>query len=260
MARVLKRPMFRRGGSTNDGIMSGLTDREQYSNAGKVGQSARDYISQFEPILREFTPKTRLPLGAVGAALVQGTPIKDALTAGYTDFTKRDDAREAAIKSGAVKLGIGQAAAATRPSTNILKNRRTARINLEAKLGKGNFTEEDVIKETARLNKLDEAGKDPSLKRLIASREDKYINTYGGGSRARTHAKFDYIINPEIAKAGKVAKDRIKLKKNPENSLDYPLKSPGVYVDVDNAKIIEITSDLEIIELPELTKLLRSYQ
>ena len=47
---------------------------------------------------------------------------------------------------------------------------------------------------------------------------------------------------------------------NPENSLDYPLKSPGVYVDVDNAKIIEITSELEIIELPELTKLLRSYQ
>ena len=25
MARILKRPMFRRGGSTNDGIMSGLT-------------------------------------------------------------------------------------------------------------------------------------------------------------------------------------------------------------------------------------------
>ena len=109
MARVLKRPMFRRGGSTNDGIMSGLVDREQYSNAGKVGQSARDYISQFEPILREFTPKTRLPLGAVGAALVQGTPIKEALAAGYGQFVKRDDAREAAIRKGAVSMGLGQA-------------------------------------------------------------------------------------------------------------------------------------------------------
>ena len=259
MARVLKRPMFRRGGSTNDGIMSGLVDREQ-KQFGDVAGRARELTPELESLLREFTPKTRLPLGAVGAALVQGTPIKQAITSGYTDFTKRDDAREAAIRGGAAKLGISQAMAEAKPSTNILKNRRTARINLEAKLGKGNFTEEDVIKETARLNKLDEAGKDPSLKRLIASREDKYINTYGGGSRARTHAKFDYIINPEIAKAGKVAKDRIKLKKNPENSLDYPLKSPGVYVDVDNAKIIEITSELEIIELPELTKLLRSYQ
>ena len=28
MSRILKRPMFRRGGSTNTGIMSGLVDRE----------------------------------------------------------------------------------------------------------------------------------------------------------------------------------------------------------------------------------------
>ena len=32
MARVLKRPMFRRGGSTNDGIMSGVVDRKQLSS------------------------------------------------------------------------------------------------------------------------------------------------------------------------------------------------------------------------------------
>ena len=29
MSRTLKRPMFRRGGSTNDGIMTGIVDREQ---------------------------------------------------------------------------------------------------------------------------------------------------------------------------------------------------------------------------------------
>ena len=211
MARVLKRPMFRRGGSTNDGIMSGLVDREKKSTGDLIGR-ARELTPELESLLREFTPKTRLPLGAVGAALVQGTPIRDALTAGYTDFTKRDDAREAAIRSGAVKLGISQAAALTKPSTNILKNRRTARTNLEAKFGKGNFTEEDVIKETARLNKLDETGKDPSIKRLISRREEVYLGTYGDGSRARTHASFDYNVAPQISKAGKVPKVRIKLK------------------------------------------------
>ena len=30
MARVLNRPMFRRGGSTNEGIMHGLVDRRGY--------------------------------------------------------------------------------------------------------------------------------------------------------------------------------------------------------------------------------------
>ena len=32
MSRTLKRPMFRRGGTVNDGIMTGLTDRKQYAN------------------------------------------------------------------------------------------------------------------------------------------------------------------------------------------------------------------------------------
>ena len=35
--RTLKRPMFRRGGSTNEGIMSGLVDRKGYAEGDKVG-------------------------------------------------------------------------------------------------------------------------------------------------------------------------------------------------------------------------------
>ena len=35
--RTLKRPMFRRGGSTNEGIMSGLVDRRGYAEGDKVG-------------------------------------------------------------------------------------------------------------------------------------------------------------------------------------------------------------------------------
>ena len=250
MSRTLKRPMFRRGGSTNDGIMSGLVDREQ-KEFGDVAGRARELTPELESLLREFTPKTRLPLGAVGAALVQGTPIKQALTSGYTDFTKRDDAREAAIRSGAVKLGIGQAMKEAQPSKSILKNRKTAIVNIKSR-GLP-LTEENIIKETARLNKLDEAGKDPSLKRLIASRESVYLNQYGDGSKARNHASFDFNVAPQISKAGKVPKGRIKLK---DGVYDTKRKTPGVYIDVDNGKVIEITAELEAIELPEFTALL----
>ena len=250
MARVLKRPMFRRGGSTNDGIMSGLTDREQKSTGDLIGR-ARELTPELESLLREFTPKTRLPLGAVGAALVQGTPIKDALTAGYTDFTKRDDAREAAIRSGAVKLGIGQAMKEAQPSKSVLKNRKTAIVNIKSR-GLP-LTEENIIKETARLNKLDEAGKDPSMKRLMSRREELYLGTYGDGSRARTHASFDFNVAPQISEAGKVPKGRIKMK---DGAYDTKRKTPGVYIDVDNGKVIEITSELEAIELKEFTALL----
>ena len=250
MARVLKRPMFRRGGSTNDGIMSGLVDREQKSTGDLIGR-ARELTPELESLLREFTPKTRLPLGAVGAALVGGTPIRDALTAGYTDFAKRDDAREAAIRSGAVKLGISQAMKEASPSKSILKNRKTAIVNIKAR-GLP-LTEENIIKETARLNKLDEAGKDPSLKRLIASRESVYLGQYGDGSKARNHASFDFNVAPQISKAGKVPKGRIKLK---DGEYQTKRKTPGVYIDVDNGKVIEITAELEAIELPEFTALL----
>ena len=238
------------GGSTNNGIMHGLVDRKRYSNAGIV-ERAGELIPGFEELLTEYTPKTRLPLGAVGAALVQGTPIRDALTAGYTDFTKRDDAREAAIRSGAVKLGIGQAMKEAQPSKSVLKNRKTAIVNIKSR-GLP-LTEENIIKETARLNKLDEAGKDPSLKRLIASRESVYLGTYGDGSKARNHASFDFNVAPEISKAGKVPKGRIKLK---DGVYDTKRKTPGVYIDVDNGKVIEITAELEAIELPEFTALL----
>ena len=56
MSRILKRPMFRRGGSTNTGIMSGIVDRKNYQEDGfvttigqTVGQTApfKAYIPGF---------------------------------------------------------------------------------------------------------------------------------------------------------------------------------------------------------------------
>ena len=45
--RVLNRPMFRMGGSTNEGITSGLgTPRQNYSNAGSVNQFEINRLNQ----------------------------------------------------------------------------------------------------------------------------------------------------------------------------------------------------------------------
>ena len=45
MSRVLRRPMFRRGGTVNDGIMTGLTDRKQYAEGPT---QAEIYQKQYE--------------------------------------------------------------------------------------------------------------------------------------------------------------------------------------------------------------------
>ena len=117
MSRILKRPMFRRGGSTNTGIMSGLVDRRNYST-GMFGSMTEDQIRSNIDLLRglqdQFAPlpKTRLPLGEVGLALASGAPLVDALGAGYKKFVSEDDKRRALAakrEQAAVSTVLGQA-------------------------------------------------------------------------------------------------------------------------------------------------------
>ena len=117
MSITLKRPMFRRGGPANEGIMSGLTDRRNYST-GMFGNMTEDQIRSNIGMLMglqdKFAPvaKTRLPLGEVGIALASGAPVIDALGAGYRKFVSDDDKRRALMdkrKQAAVSTVLGQA-------------------------------------------------------------------------------------------------------------------------------------------------------
>ena len=53
MTRVLKRPMFRLGGNTDQGIMSGVVPRQGYANAKSV-QAVGDLRNLTIPQLREL--------------------------------------------------------------------------------------------------------------------------------------------------------------------------------------------------------------
>ena len=47
MPRILKRPMFRSGGSTNEGIMHGLVDRKGYADGPTQSEIyAKEYYDQ----------------------------------------------------------------------------------------------------------------------------------------------------------------------------------------------------------------------
>ena len=117
MSRILKRPMFRRGGKVNEGIMSGLVDRTNYEK-GAFGNMTEDQIRSNIDMLvglqDQFSPvaKTRLPLGDVGLALIAGQSPIDALATGYKKFTSEDDKRRALLdkrKQAAVSTVLGQA-------------------------------------------------------------------------------------------------------------------------------------------------------
>ena len=124
MARILKRPMFNRGGSTNNGIMTGLKDRTGFANGTQLGidrdRTAEemkllvDLQNQFAPV-----PKTRLPLGEIGLNLMSGQYAGDGLlrnlagsaTDPYKKFVAADDARDLALakrKASALSTSVGQ--------------------------------------------------------------------------------------------------------------------------------------------------------
>ena len=116
MSRILKRPMFKTGGSTNSGIMHGLVDRKGYTEGSKAEQYADEYysmLSKYKP------PAPRFPLGQIGLNLASGQYAGDGLLSNiagsamdpYREWTKADDARslaESQRTSSAISSSIGQ--------------------------------------------------------------------------------------------------------------------------------------------------------
>jgi len=255
VSRTLRRPMFRRGGPANDGIMSGIEDRKQLANGTSdpkvIGQSARDYIEQFEPLLREFTPKTRLPLGQVGFALASGVDPLQALGAGYSQFVKADDAREAAIRKGAAQLGIGQALKDITPG-KLLAAQRKAKILLDDDVAKGkikSYGQSDINSKTAELIKQENIGKTYSPQAVFEKLRGDYFSLYNNNDLARRHANYDTKVVPQLKE---ISRGRIKKDKNGEYK---PKRGEGIYVDIDDGKVIQFQAG-EFIELPELSSLL----
>ena len=132
MSRILKRPMFKRGGQSNDGIMSNVVDRTMHAQnpfvTGIDEERLRSDAAAITGVLDRFAPipKTRLPLGEVGFLLASGADPIDALGAGYSKFVKADDATQAARAkraASAVSTALGsQLKKPATPKTKFVKN------------------------------------------------------------------------------------------------------------------------------------------
>ena len=117
MSRILKRPMFRTGGTPNEGIMHGLVDRKGYSN----GSQAEKYADEYYSMLSKYKPPApRFPMGQIGLNLVSGQYAGDGLLANiarsakdpYEQFVQADDATRGIdyqTRMTAAKMGISRA-------------------------------------------------------------------------------------------------------------------------------------------------------
>ena len=133
MARILKRPMFNRGGSSNQGIMDGLVDRtglaegtpspfDDDRTAADV-EAITNAMNKYAPV-----PKTRLPIGQFGAGLMAGRGFKDSAVDAYGSFVTADDKRRAAMASrtgSAVSTSLGQQIAERNAKLKAMAGKKT---------------------------------------------------------------------------------------------------------------------------------------
>ena len=132
MARILKRPMFNRGGSTNEGIMDGLVDRTGF-NEGTPLFDKETTAAQVKAMLEaqnEFAPlpKTRLPLGQLGSDLVRGLGFGESAANAYDSYVTADDKRRAAMAgrtSSAVSTSLNQQIAERNAKLKALAGKKT---------------------------------------------------------------------------------------------------------------------------------------
>jgi hypothetical protein len=128
MPRILKRPMFSRGGTTkkNNGIMTGLVDRTEKNQGGRIGYAegptqAEIYADEYYDQLSKIQPpKPKFNLGEFGMNLASGKYAGDGFVSSlvgsgrepYSKFTAADDKRRELdynTKMAAAKMGISKA-------------------------------------------------------------------------------------------------------------------------------------------------------
>ena len=263
--------MFRRGGTVNDGIMTGLTDRTEKANGDFVtgiGKRTEALAPEFQSILETYTPKTTLPLGQLGFNLASGKFAGDGAIQNlirsaegpYAQFVKTDDARERDIRTGTAKLALGQAMKEAQPSN------KYSQINLKAREAFGNpniknpttgkpFTSYGEAFTFFSMSAADPASR--SIEGRVENTKKNYLNQYGNSTSAKTHAIADEIISPLLSQAGKNYTGKKIGKKNKQYRKNQP---PGVYVDIEKKLMVEVMPNGDIIDLPEYSKYFAQFQ
>ena len=158
--------MFRRGGSPNQGIMTGLVDRKGYNIGGIDRERLEADTRTITDLLDEYAPisKTRLPIGQFGLNLASGMPITEALRDPYKQFTTTDDARRALLakrKQGAVSTALaGQLKKPKTPTTKEVRNISDKPLFGIEPGGKGFVTDAQILSAQGKLTKPTAGGLD----------------------------------------------------------------------------------------------------
>jgi len=178
MSKILKRPMFRKGGPAMTGIMSGIKPRQNY----KLGEDVQAYRDEFTeaygsvPQSGAFDPLTQLLIGFGQQAMTKpssGNVLQDLVEASkdpskqFFKAKSKEAADKRNIQLAATKFGLTEA-------------------------GKDRRQQKAIDFQEKKLGNLDDA--------KIEARTETYFKTYGDQKKASNHAKYDFGIQEELIK------------------------------------------------------------
>ena len=174
MTRVLKRPMFRLGGNTDQGIMSGVVPRQGFAESGM----AQDYEEKLKMLKGVAMPPDRslsnllIDFGLnVASATPTGSIFSTAAGAAKEPFQRYQTAQAQRAQFG-TKLGLSAAESAMAHADKMAQIAEAAKY-------KSMTDPEDKIEEYAK----------------------QFLDDYGGDlTLARRKARFHIEVRPQIAK------------------------------------------------------------
>ena len=251
MSKILKRPMFRKGGPAMSGIMSGIKPRQKYAEAGDVESYREEFMDAYGSVPRggAFDPLTQLLIGFGQQAMTEpssGNVLRDLVKASkdpskqFFKAKSKEAADKRNVQLAATKFGLTEA-------------------------GKDRRQQKAIDFQKEKLGDIGDA--------KIEARTETYFKTYGDQKKASNHAKFDYGIQEkmvekfgadqvEIGEDLTSISEKAKLTKN-KNKKYYNIQDGTIVIPQPNnkAKIISVSEletfdpstikDISISEKPE---------
>ena len=181
--------MFRRGGTTNQGIMTGLVDRRRY-DTGAFGRTAKEYATDIQSIMGTPDINQLLIQGGLGLVGGQGTgqgALADVATA-FQKPTAQYFQQAMANKMAAKKLGVEMAM-----KERLAKQKALAGAGMQKDYSPQRAYETEVSKRIESASKLQSFQK-PSIEQKYPRKTAEY-DIYILRSLRRTDNETGKIIN-----------------------------------------------------------------
>ena len=248
MNRILRRPMFRMGGTPNEGIMTGLTKPKRMGYAEGSGlpgilmgpqETDFEQIDLFDPIAEQRNKLLRIQQKSQEGKFLTKEERDLAKYAGIKSFPEIQKAQktdEGYVPVDIANLDIGTNLEIVKPKTEKPKNEPKTTPTITADTRGSSKSDKDTIKDYMEMFKTALAGDEDS------SRRQKYLELAKFG--ANLLAQPGGSLTAAIGKAAAPSLEGLSRIKEKEKDVETKAKLLGVQAAMDKGTIAQGVADL----------------